>query len=587
MFEKTLHGANIATCCAALATAADLTLTGGAAGAIAAALSGVALFKKADTTTRNMAKDMADAFDAALAQNNLQGDRRKIAVQMFAHFPPSEEELATGSMSPTVIAANMRALVEATATDPAHKSDTALNDYTAIITAVATPLCVPSDQKEAMLAELLKRSDQSGRAGSLRDEGITEKAIIRLAQRIAADTDDIGQAWLELQNAMDIAVRVQAEGQVQSNHGNFVDTVLARVAELAKDGDYTAAGAAIDEALEQAEAQVIRLLESGVEVALLDRDTAKAAALLVRKADMEAGGVAEFETLSALQDHYYEIGRDKGSNLDSMLAIDLANLVLARATTPNERGNAWNDLGLALGRLGERESGKNRLEQAFTAFIQAFKEISRDRTPMDWAKIQGNLGNTLARLGERDIGSDRLEQAVTAYTEILKEHSRDRTPLDWAMTQMNLGNALTKLGERENGTARLLQAVTAYSQALKEFTRNGVPMQWAMTHLNLGTVFLALGERENATARLDQAVTAYTEALKEYTRDRTPLDWAITQLNLAAVEGAYFGKTNDPAHLDRAASFADVAREIFVEAQASRYIMMTDQILDAIQSRRS
>ena len=99
----------------------------------------------------------------------------------------------------------------------------------------------------------MARSEKSGESDRLRDEGITEKAIIRLALRIVIDTDNVGQAWLELQNAMDIAVRVQAEGRITSNHGDFVDTVLARVAELAKGGDYTAAGAEIDAALEQAD----------------------------------------------------------------------------------------------------------------------------------------------------------------------------------------------------------------------------------------------------------------------------------------------------------------------------------------------
>lgn len=434
----------------------------------------------------------------------------------------------------------MHERAKAAANDPAHKTDTALNDYAALVEAVVTPITVAQTQGDAMLAELLQRSEASGKADTLRDEGITEKAIIRLAQRIAADTDDVGQAWLELQNAMDIAVRVQAEGQVQSNHGDFVDTVLARVAELAKDGDYTAAGAAIDDALDQADAQISRLLTSGVEVALLDRDTTKAAALLVRKADSDAGGMANFETLRTLFIRYYEIGRDKGSVLDSRLAIALARLVLARAATPDESGAAGNDLGIALRTLGQRESG-----------------------------------------------IVRLDQAVTAYTKALKEFTRDRVPLDWAMTQMNLGTALLRLGERESGTVRLDQAVTAYTEALKEFTRDGVPLDWAMTQMNFGNALATLGARESGTARLDQAVTAYTEALKVFTRDRIPMQWAITQLNLSRVELAFFYKTSDTVHLDRAKGYANAAREVFVEAQASQYIMMTDQQLANIQSRRS
>ena len=75
--------------------------------------------------------------------------------------------------------------------------------------------------------------------------------------------------------------------------------------------------------------------------------------------------------------------------------------------------------------------------------------------PLDWATTQNNLGNALRRLGERESGTARLEEAVAAYREALQEWTRERVPLDWATTQNNLGTALSTLGERESGTARL------------------------------------------------------------------------------------------------------------------------------------
>src|SRR5262249_51968253 len=81
-------------------------------------------------------------------------------------------------------------------------------------------------------------------------------------------------------------------------------------------------------------------------------------------------------------------------------------------------------------------------------------------------KPRNNFGNALTRLGERESGTARLEEAVAAYREALTERTRERVPLDWAMTQNNLGNALSALGERENDTARLEEAVAAYRSAL-------------------------------------------------------------------------------------------------------------------------
>jgi hypothetical protein len=43
------------------------------------------------------------------------------------------------------------------------------------------------------------------------------------------------------------------------------------------------------------------------------------------------------------------------------------------------------------------------------------EERSRDRVPLDWATTQNNLGLALARLGERESGTARLEEAVTAW----------------------------------------------------------------------------------------------------------------------------------------------------------------------------
>jgi hypothetical protein len=79
------------------------------------------------------------------------------------------------------------------------------------------------------------------------------------------------------------------------------------------------------------------------------------------------------------------------------------------------------------------------------------QENTRARVPLDWAMTQVNLGNALVRVGERESGTARLEAAVAAYREALQEFTPARVPLQWAMTQVNLGNAL----ERESGTARL------------------------------------------------------------------------------------------------------------------------------------
>ena len=58
--------------------------------------------------------------------------------------------------------------------------------------------------------------------------------------------------------------------------------------------------------------------------------------------------------------------------------------------------------------LGERESGTQRLEEAVDAYRAALRQRTPGREPLDSAGTQNNLGNALGSLGEREAGTARL-----------------------------------------------------------------------------------------------------------------------------------------------------------------------------------
>ena len=93
-----------------------------------------------------------------------------------------------------------------------------------------------------------------------------------------------------------------------------------------------------------------------------------------------------------------------------------------------------------------RIEGRRIVDKNVETVVPVVKEYTRERVPLNWAMTQNNLGNALARLGERESGTTRLEEAVAAFREALRENTRERVPLAWAMTQSNLGNALATLG---------------------------------------------------------------------------------------------------------------------------------------------
>ena len=78
------------------------------------------------------------------------------------------------------------------------------------------------------------------------------------------------------------------------------------------------------------------------------------------------------------------------------------------------------------------------------------QEYTRERVPPQWATTQNNLGNALLRLGERESGMAQLEEAVEAYRAALQERTRERAPYLHDQTKRNLAIAVKALQRRKN-----------------------------------------------------------------------------------------------------------------------------------------
>jgi tetratricopeptide (TPR) repeat protein len=125
---------------------------------------------------------------------------------------------------------------------------------------------------------------------------------------------------------------------------------------------------------------------------------------------------------------------------EAVAAFRLALEERTRERVPLDLAGTQNNLGIALMKLGEwasgaPDAGRGRLEEAVAAHRLALEERTRERVPLDWAATQNDLGAALTRLGEResgapDAGRGRLEEAVAAYRLALEERTRERVPLD-------------------------------------------------------------------------------------------------------------------------------------------------------------
>jgi hypothetical protein len=118
------------------------------------------------------------------------------------------------------------------------------------------------------------------------------------------------------------------------------------------------------------------------------------------------------------------------------------------------------------------EFGENSaLAEAIGLYRQCLALTSRESAPLDWAATQNNLDIALGILGERESGTARLEEAVSAYREALQENTRARVPLEWAGTQMNLALVYRALFDKDHQPRHLDDALEVADGALEEFRK--------------------------------------------------------------------------------------------------------------------
>jgi tetratricopeptide (TPR) repeat protein len=383
-----------------------------------------------------------------------------------------------------------------------------------------------------------------------RDRDVAEGFIHEMAMRIAGDRKlDFEGMKQAVRNAIDIYEREISGGQTQTNIDVIVDKALQRARSLVDVGKSGLARATLRKAAESMHreeeerreryvAGVTALYNRERDIALAAYDGVAAAEAIIVLAEAIHGANTAMvaRSLDSEAAALHEYGRDRGSNVHLVAVITLRRKLLDAVSSDDDRGEAQNNLGLALFGLGERERGTGRLEEAVAAYRNALKERTRERVPLDWAATQNNLGLALWRLGERESDRGRLEEAVAAFRDALQEWTRERVPLQWAAAQNNLGVALSRLGERESGTGRLEEAAAAYRDALKEWTRERVPLQWALSIGNLGVAQMMLAER---TSDAEMAQTALSQIELAFATARDGHGWYAAYLakQLPTAEG--------------------------------------------------
>ena len=258
----------------------------------------------------------------------------------------------------------------------------------------------------------------------VRQRDVAEGFIKEMAERVAGDAAlDLDGMKQAVRNAIEIYEREIAGRPVETNLDEIVNRALARAKDQVDKGQSALARATLRRAAEEMRrdeeerreryiAGVTALYTQARDIALAAYDGDAAAEAVVELAralqNVSATKIATFlsSEAAALERH----GDERGSNVHLFAAIALRQELLRLAVSDDERGAAHTNLGVALGRLGERESGTARLEEAVQAFRAALEELTRERVPLNWAitQIQSRqCARKARRAGRRDSPARR------------------------------------------------------------------------------------------------------------------------------------------------------------------------------------
>jgi hypothetical protein len=257
-----------------------------------------------------------------------------------------------------------------------------------------------------------------------RDRDAAEGFVGEMAKKVAGDRNlDFEGKKQAVRNAIDIYQREISGAQTQTNIDAIVDQALARARSLVDVGKSGLAQATLRRAAEAMRREeeerregyvagitVLYNRERDIALATYDGEAAATAIFSLAEAIHGANTVIVARALNSEAEMLYEYGCDRGSNVHLIAVIAVRRKLLGAASSNDALGAANTNLGTALCRLGERESGTARLEEAVTAYRAALEEWTRERVPLDWAMSTGNQGVVLMLIAERlsDVTKARL-----------------------------------------------------------------------------------------------------------------------------------------------------------------------------------
>jgi hypothetical protein len=283
--------------------------------------------------------------------------------------------------------------------------------------------------------------------------------------------------------------------------------------------------------------------------------------------------------LAATDPRSFSQGRILRSALPA-LAANARSMGLEPSTAlePAERATILFSYGNVCAVCAQLEGDRSWYHAAVEAWQAAVDLISADQAPL-LGQLYQQLGLALQIIAERQNDTIWLDQAADAYRRALIHISRRKQGADWGLVKYRLGCVLYKFDMAVGDDNALREAIHACQAARQVFNKYSHPIRWSEISNTLAQILQVYGDNARSVPILEYAVKSCVSALQVRTPDTAPLQWAAIQNTLGSALFLLAKHTGEWEYMRQSSDAFRMALMVYKDHGAGRLAVITERNL--------
>ena len=283
--------------------------------------------------------------------------------------------------------------------------------------------------------------------------------------------------------------------------------------------------------------------------------------------------------LAATDPRSFSQGRILRSALPGLAAnARTMGLEPSTALEPSERATILFSYGNVCAVCAQLEGDRSWYHAAVEAWQAAIELTNAEQAPL-LGQLYQQLGLALQIIAERQNDTAWLEQAADAYRRGLIQISRRKQPADWGLVKYRLGCVLYKIDMAVGDDNALREAIHACQAARQVFNKYSHPIRWSEISNTLAQILQVYGDNARSVPILEYAVKSCMSALQVRTPDTAPLQWAAIQNTLGSALFLLAKHTGEWEYMRQSSDAFRMALIVYKEHGAGRLAVITERNL--------